>query len=226
MNASGVLSLGGSFDSNLADGGYAATSFFFPGNLNQNDFAERSLRGSLVHHPDVVEFEFEKLAQSKESRYHPQIFLSGSLTEQSDMVESVFEKLARSKESRYHPHIFLIRKPAERSEEVLKRWEGVVETVDEDDGVFTARLYDLETDESYPSDMAELLIDDISDDDRSLLQAGAVFYLTVGYSERASGRKDRFVRLEFRRLPNWTESDLRRAGERAQRITRFLDSEN
>ena len=226
MNASGVLSLGGSFDSNLADGGYAATSFFFPGNLNQHDFAERPFRVFLVHHPDVVEFEFEKLAQSKESRDHPHIFFSWALTEQSDMVESVLEKLARSKKPRDHPHIFLSQKLAERSEEVLKRWEGVVETVDEDDGVFTARLYNPETDESYPSDMAELLIDDISDDDRSLLQEGAVFYLTVGYSERASGRKDRFVRLEFRRLPNWTESDLRRAGERAQRITRFLDSEN
>ena len=122
--------------------------------------------------------------------------------------------------------VFRERKFPEPSEEVLQRWEGVVETVDEDDGIFTARLYDLATDEPCPSETAELLTDDVSDDDRKLLQPGAVFYLTVGYSVRVSGRKDRFVRVEFRRLPNWTESDLHRAMERARRITRFLDPES
>lgn len=218
MSASGGLSLSGNFDSSLQSGGYAVTSSFFPGNLNRYDFAEEPFHGSSPYSPGEVGFAFETPAQSGESRDLIQIFLSWK-SDHPPLRERLLT-------ARHYAQMFLNRESPERIEEVLKRWEGVVETVDETDGVFTARLYDLTNDEPYPSEIAELLIDDVSDDDRSLLQAGAVFYLTVGYSERVSGRKDRFVRVEFRRLPNWTESDLRRAGDRARRITRFLDSES
>ena len=153
--------------------------------------------------------------------------LSDAYSDYPDDVEFPFEVLRENKGvDRDHSQVFQKRESPERSEEVLQRWEGIVEAVDEGDKIFTARLYDLTIDEPYPSEIAELLIDDVSDDDQSLLQVGAVFYLTVGYSVRVSGRKDRFVRVEFRRLPNWTESDLRRAKERAQQITRFLNTEN
>lgn len=220
MSTGGDLRLGGNFDSNLQSGGYAVTSSFFPGNLNRHNFAEEPFHSLPLYSPGEVEFAFETPAQSRGSRDLIQIFLSWK-SDHPPLREHLLT-------SRDHTQIFLSgsSRSAEWSEEVLKRWEGVVETVDETDGVFTARLYDLTNDEPYPSEIAELLIDDVSDDDRSLLQAGAVFYLTVGYSERVSGRKDRFVRVEFRRLPNWTESDLRRAGDRARRITRFLDSES
>lgn len=220
MSASGGLSLSGNFDSSLQSGGYAVTSSFFPGNLNRYDFAEEPFHGSSPYSPGEVGFAFETPAQSGESCDHIQIFLSWK-----SVHPPLREHLLTSRD---HTQIFLSwsSRSAEWSEEILKRWEGVVETVDEDDGIFTARLYDLETDEPYPSEIAELLIGDVSDDDRSLLQVGAVFYMTVGYSEWVSGRKDRFVRVEFRRLPNWTESDLRRAEERARRITRFFHSES
>ena len=144
-----------------------------------------------------------------------------------DEAEFPFEVLGKSKGFNYdRSQVFREEKSPERSEEVLQQWEGIVEMVDENDKIFTAQLYDLTTDEPYASEVAELLIDDVSDDDQNLLQVGAVFYLTVGYSVRVSGQKARFVRVEFRRLPNWTESDLNRVRERAQRITRFLDSES
>lgn len=220
MSASGGLSLSENFDSNLQSGGYAATSSFFPGNLNRHDFAEEPFHSLSLYSPGEVEFSFETSAQSRESRDLIQTFLS---------CNSVHPPLPEHLlTSRDHTQIFLSwsSRSAEWSEEVLNRWEGVVETVDEDDGIFTARLYDLETEEPYPSEIAEFLIGDVSDDDQSLLQVGAVFYMTLGYSERVSGRRNRFVRVEFRRLPNWTESDLRRAEERARRITCFLHSES
>ena len=63
--------------------------------------------------------------------------------------------------------------------EVLQQWEGIVETVGNES--FTSRLRDLTNKEYYPREIAELPIEDISDDDQELLQEGAVFYLDILY---------------------------------------------
>ena len=116
-----------------------------------------------------------------------------------------------------------IKKP-EHVQEILQDWEGVVETVEGE--IFTARLRDLTSNEPYPSETAELPIEDISDDDLELLRVGAVFYLTVGRLIWFNGRQERFGRIVFRRLPGWTPSTLRRAQKRAERLSLFLDSED
>ena len=114
-------------------------------------------------------------------------------------------------------------KPPERMQEVLQDWEGVVERIEDD--IFVARLRDMTANEVYPGEIAELPVRDVSEDDRELLQVGAVFYMTVGYYVWATGRRERFGRMVFRRLPGWTASALERARERARRITRFLRPE-
>ena len=121
---------------------------------------------------------------------------------------------------------FSERKSPERTQEVLQEWEGVVKRIEED--IFVARLRDMTANEVYPGEIAELPVRDVSEDDRELLQVGAVFYMTVGYYVWASGRRERFGCIVFRRLPGWTATALERAGERAHRITRFLrpDGEN
>ena len=116
-----------------------------------------------------------------------------------------------------------VRKPPERTQEVLQEWEGVVERIEGD--IFVARLRDMTADEVYPGEIAELPVADVSDNDRELLRVGAVFYMTVGYYVWADGRRERFGRVVFRRLPGWTASALERARERARRITRFLRPE-
>ena len=103
---------------------------------------------------------------------------------------------------------------------MLQEWEGVVERIEGD--IFVARLRDMTADEVYPGETAELPVGDVSEDDRELLRVGAVFYMTVGYYVWADGRRERFGRVVFRRLPGWTASALERARERARRITRFL----
>lgn len=107
---------------------------------------------------------------------------------------------------------------------VLQDWEGVVETIGSE--TFAARLRDRSSDETYAGETAELPIADVSDDDRELLRPGAVFYLTVGRLVRASGRQERVGRVVFRRLPAWTESTLSRANQRAERLSRFLSTQN
>ena len=116
------------------------------------------------------------------------------------------------------------KKAPERKQEVLQDWEGVVESIQDD--IFIVRLRDMTANEVYPGEIAELPVRDISEDDLELLQVGAVFYMTVGYHVWASGRRERFGRIVFRRLPGWTASTLERARERARRITRFLRPES
>lgn len=116
-------------------------------------------------------------------------------------------------------------KSTERSEEIIRDWEGVVDEVLEDEGIFSARLRDLTTGEIYPSETAEIPIEDVSDDDRELLRSGAVFYLTTGRSLRR-GRWELFGRMAFRRLPSRTPADLRRIEERARSLIDFLGLEN
>lgn len=177
-----------------------------------------SFSGNISHGHDVVGvqglFGHRSLAYLKEPRFPLEV--PGENSELRRVLES-FSVLPGNE--------LLWKHAPEQSEEILQDWEGVVEAIDEDDNIFTAQLRDLETRETYPSKVAELPIDDISDDDQELFRTGAVFYLTVGY-RRSDGRKERFIRTVFRRVPRWTQSDLERAEQRAQRITNFLDSES
>ena len=126
----------------------------------------------------------------------------------------------------HRPLLFAEEQAPELPEEflVLQDWEGAVDSVGPE--TFIARLRDRTNRQTYASEVAELPIADVSDDDRELLRPGAIFYMTVGRMTRASGRQDRVGRLVFRRLPAWTESTLRRAEQRAERLRRFLAPQN
>jgi hypothetical protein len=86
----------------------------------------------------------------------------------------------------------------------LQRWEGaVVERVEHE---FLARLHDLTA--SGPEEEATLLMDDVSADDRVLVQPGAVFYLNIGYYISLTGQRIRGTTIRFRRLPSWTADEV------------------
>lgn len=86
-----------------------------------------------------------------------------------------------------------------------QKWEGVVIEIKKD--TFTARLFDKTI--NSPEEEAEIFISDVSEDDRSLMKAGAVFYLSVGYTIKKSGQRIRGPIIKFRRVPAWTRKELR-----------------
>ena len=100
----------------------------------------------------------------------------------------------------------------------LQKWEGTVFEVKKD--VFKARLHDLTTEN--PEEEAEFSIDEISDDDRELLKPGAVFYWSIGYLTTGTGQRIRTSIIKFRRLPAWTEREIRTAKAQATEIRRIL----
>ena len=90
----------------------------------------------------------------------------------------------------------------------LQEWEGQVQEVGRD--YFSARLVDLTLGEKEETEEAELPLDDLTESDRALLVPGAVFRWIIGY-RYVHGQKERFTRVVIRRLPMWTNQEIKAA---------------
>lgn len=100
---------------------------------------------------------------------------------------------------------------------LLKR-EGIVLSINEDH--FTAKLTDL-THESA-EEVADFPFDEISDDDKLLLEVGAVFYWNIGFKLHPSGQKERSSLIRFRRLPAWHYNEIKNAQKAADDLAVFF----
>lgn len=95
----------------------------------------------------------------------------------------------------------------------LQKWEGIVTEVSKDS--FVGRLIDL-TEKSQDLE-AEFSIDEVHQEDRPLVGAGAVFYWTIGYKEDR-GQRIRASMIRFRRLPAWQKEEI----EAAKRDAKYI----
>lgn len=97
----------------------------------------------------------------------------------------------------------------------LEQREGVVLDIDEQEGVFRARLMDPWADE--PDQEVEIEIEQVSPSDLDLLAPGGLFFWAIGYITRRTGRRNLVLQLDFRRLPRLSraqEEQARLAGAR------------
>ena len=101
----------------------------------------------------------------------------------------------------------------------LQKWEGAVLSVTKD--AFSARLVDQTN--PNPEEEAEFSIDELDPDDLELLEPGAIFYWNIGYLDKKSGRI-RISDIRFRRLPAWTERDLKEAEIAAEELQKYFES--
>jgi len=101
-----------------------------------------------------------------------------------------------------------------------QRWEGHVIGAKGD--TFTARL--LPIGHGQLEQEAEIPIDEITPDERVFIEPGAVFYWSIGYLERPSGRVRESI-IRFRRLPPWTTMERQAALSRSLELRRILDGE-
>ena len=104
-------------------------------------------------------------------------------------------------------------------EEVLQEWEGQIQEVGEHE--FSARLIDLTAGAKEETEESDLPIDDLVEGDRALLVPGAIFRWIVGY-RWVNGEKERFTRVVIRRLPIWTEQEMRAADREAVELHHAL----
>ncbi len=89
----------------------------------------------------------------------------------------------------------------------IQKWEGKV--ISSSGDTFKATLSPIVGDKIDQE--AEIYIQDVTPDERVFIEPGAVFYWSIGYLERPSGRVRESV-LRFRRLPTWTSDDLKKEG--------------
>jgi hypothetical protein len=104
----------------------------------------------------------------------------------------------------------------------LKVWEGYVTEVDEVAGTFRAELVERSAQPPSQPLAVEMDIQEVLEDDRDLMIPGAVFYWTIGRARDAHGRVTNYDDIRFRRLPNWTNTRIRRLQTESAKLFAFL----
>jgi hypothetical protein len=107
--------------------------------------------------------------------------------------------------------------------EPLQEWEGYV--ISMEGGEFIARLLDVTAEATSETEQAKFSLDDVSDDDRSLVQIGAIFRWSVGYEKNVSGTRCKKSALVFRRLPIWTKKEIEDSRKKASVLIESIDWE-
>lgn len=96
---------------------------------------------------------------------------------------------------------------------ILQQWDGVV--LFRGKTTFTARLY--EGYQDFPVKRAEIEVEEVADEQRDMILAGAPFSWIIGYRVRA-GTRSRFSEIYFRRLPSWTKKEIEEAEITASKL--------
>jgi len=99
----------------------------------------------------------------------------------------------------------------------LQKWKGVVVEVRQD--TFLAQLVSIDENSSQE---AEIYIEEVGQEDRTLIESGAVFYWTIGYLNKPSGTLGASI-IRFRRLPTWTKRELEVADAKANDLRELFD---
>lgn len=91
------------------------------------------------------------------------------------------------------------------------KWIG--EVIERNGETFKTRVREY-GERSYSKEV-EFLVSDIGYNDRKFIRKGSIFYWSVGYFNRPSGRSRESL-VTFRRLPYWTSGEIKSAKERAK----------
>ena len=166
-----------------------------------NDFQENSPH--LTTETSLLKQNSEKMPAEKIDNY---LFtLSGQETEYKVLdSDSKYENIAEPDLAQKPVYIFKAEPLFERSI-ALQKWQGIVTEIYEDR--FLAKLINL-TDEGYDEE-ADFSFDEITHGDLNQIKEGAVFYWTIGYQYSRTGQKTRMSHIRFRRLPVWSDEEIR-----------------
>lgn len=105
--------------------------------------------------------------------------------------------------------------------QAIQKWEGQVISVGGE--TFAVQLRPL-VGEAAAQQETEIYLEDVDSSDRFLIKPGAVFYWSIGYLDRPSGRIRASI-LRFRRLPTWSKQELKRAKLRTSRLENLSNVE-
>ena len=104
--------------------------------------------------------------------------------------------------------------------QTLQKWQGTVIEISPD--TFLAVLTSIDGEEIEQE--AEIYLNEVEEEDRYLVKPGAIFYWSIGYLNRPSGRI-RASMIRFRRVPKWSKQDVNAAKNRAESLRKSLFGE-
>lgn len=99
------------------------------------------------------------------------------------------------------------------SSQILSKWIGIVTQINDD--VFMGKLRNLAINEGFINE-AEFTVSELQEDDKELLEIGAVFYWYIGYMTTYGGTRTKISLLKFQRLPQWQKSQINKIKEEAK----------
>jgi hypothetical protein len=105
----------------------------------------------------------------------------------------------------------------------LQEWEGYV--VEIGDETFVARLIDLTSEAKQEEEEVDFPISELSETDKQRLRPGAIFRWAIGYRKTSSGSKERVSCIVFRRLPAWSDRELKDNRRKAKLLAAALQGE-
>lgn len=86
----------------------------------------------------------------------------------------------------------------------IQKWEGIVESFDEDKSTFVATVIDL-TGSDRKKGIVEFDVDEVDPGDWDLISEGAIFYWNIGY-QYSQGVRTKSSLIRFSRLPAWRKN--------------------
>jgi hypothetical protein len=103
--------------------------------------------------------------------------------------------------------------------QIRQLWEGTVTEVRGQ--AFVAVLTD-KTQPNSPDERVEFERFELRNEDRSLVEPGAMFYWMIGTERTASGQVRNISTIELSRLPLWTRSSLKAACDKTERTKQWF----
>lgn len=104
----------------------------------------------------------------------------------------------------------------------LQIWEGTVLSVDPDEGIISTQL--VAKIGEVARHTADISFEWISEQDKELVQPGAIFYLTLYKRTKLAGSIENSQELRFRRRPSWSSMELKRIDKRASTLLAKMTS--
>ncbi|MCI0454176.1 MAG: hypothetical protein L0Y68_04175 [Candidatus Dadabacteria bacterium] len=136
-------------------------------------------------------------------------YVNSDITKETHIVpEKGIEFITIIETKPYKPDYFLS----------LQKWEGNVIEVMKD--YFLAKLVDLTA--PGADEQAEIPLEEVSIEDLDLVVPGAIFYWNIGYEDESNGQRKRTSIIRFRRLPAWSQSEIKEAKKEAEEIGKSL----
>jgi len=102
----------------------------------------------------------------------------------------------------------------------LQEWEGCVTKID--DKRFWAELKNLTAGERFPTEEAEIPLEELSAFDAARLEIGVLFRWVIGYWTSPQGEKRNISQIVLRDLPRITKADIERGRAWADEMLRWL----